>query len=100
MKVSRQRHAHAQCTSQVCMLALTTDSMADMKLLKHGLWHQPTGTGYMQRIVGLQVALLRSERSVELAAVEVATVDGFQGREKEAIIITAVRSNPTGEVSC
>lgn len=45
-----------------------------------------------------QVALLRSERPPELGTVEIATVDGFQGREKEAIIISAVRSNPTGEV--
>jgi ATP-dependent RNA/DNA helicase IGHMBP2 len=31
-------------------------------------------------------------------AVEIDTVDGFQGREKEAILITLVRSNSTGEI--
>jgi len=31
-------------------------------------------------------------------AVEISTVDGFQGREKEAIIISMVRSNTSGEV--
>jgi superfamily I DNA and/or RNA helicase len=29
---------------------------------------------------------------------EIDTVDGFQGREKEAVLITLVRSNPQGEV--
>jgi superfamily I DNA and/or RNA helicase len=32
------------------------------------------------------------------SGVEVDTVDGFQGREKEAVIISLVRSNPTGEI--
>lgn len=32
------------------------------------------------------------------AAVEVDTVDGFQGREKEVVIITLVRSNGIGEI--
>lgn len=30
--------------------------------------------------------------------IEVSTVDGFQGREKEIIIITMVRSNNRGEI--
>jgi len=30
--------------------------------------------------------------------VEIDTVDGFQGREKEAVVITLVRSNQTGEI--
>ncbi len=32
------------------------------------------------------------------AAVEIDTVDGFQGREKEAVVISLVRSNPQGEL--
>jgi superfamily I DNA and/or RNA helicase len=48
-----------------------------------------------------QVALLRQLRAdagASLSALEVSTVDGFQGREKEAVIITCVRSNAAGEV--
>ncbi|CAI5513333.1 unnamed protein product, partial [Closterium sp. Naga37s-1] len=48
-----------------------------------------------------QVGLLKSfrEDSRQLARVEISTVDGFQGREKEAIIISMVRSNDTGEAA-
>ena len=35
---------------------------------------------------------------MQLSAIEIDTVDGFQGREKEAIILTLVRSNPEGEI--
>lgn len=38
------------------------------------------------------------DRASLLRDVEIDTVDGFQGREKETVIITLVRSNPTGEI--
>ncbi|MBK9034038.1 MAG: AAA family ATPase [Myxococcales bacterium] len=40
-------------------------------------------------------ALLAAERA---AGLEIATVDGFQGREKEAIVLDTVRSNADGEI--
>jgi len=39
--------------------------------------------------------LLRAERATGL---EIGTVDGFQGREKEAVIVDLVRSNEHGEI--
>ena len=43
-----------------------------------------------------QVRLIRSR--IDSSSVEVDTVDGFQGREKEAILLTMVRSNDRGEI--
>ena len=43
-----------------------------------------------------QVRLLRDQCSLE--ELEIDTVDGFQGREKEAVIISLVRSNEIGEI--
>ncbi|KAA0196735.1 hypothetical protein HAZT_HAZT009026 [Hyalella azteca] len=45
-----------------------------------------------------QVKLVRSLVQVDYPKVEVQTVDGFQGREKEAVILTLVRSNTKGEI--
>ena len=43
-----------------------------------------------------QARLLREK--LPLAELEIDTVDGFQGREKEAIVISLVRSNERGEI--
>lgn len=46
-----------------------------------------------------QVRLLRELLAPERAAgLEVGTVDGFQGREKEAVVVDTVRSNDRGEI--
>jgi superfamily I DNA and/or RNA helicase len=49
-----------------------------------------------------QVGVLRDLRAADpsgaLARVEISTVDGFQGREKDAIVLSATRSNEKGEV--
>jgi superfamily I DNA and/or RNA helicase len=48
-----------------------------------------------------QVALLRALRAdagAALSGLEISTVDAFQGREKEAILISCVRCNERGEV--
>ncbi|EDK36972.2 hypothetical protein PGUG_01070 [Meyerozyma guilliermondii ATCC 6260] len=43
-----------------------------------------------------QVGIIK--KILQNPAVEVSTVDGFQGREKEAILISLVRSNDEGEI--
>ena len=44
-----------------------------------------------------QVRLLR-ERLADVSGLEIDSVDGFQGREKEAVVVSLVRSNPEGEI--
>nr|XP_020826557.1 DNA-binding protein SMUBP-2 isoform X2 [Phascolarctos cinereus] len=46
----------------------------------------------------LQVDLLRQQLSSKYPQLEIKSVDGFQGREKEAVILSFVRSNRKGEV--
>src|SRR5205823_5741145 len=46
---------------------------------------------------GAQVRLLR-RLLADVPGLEIDSVDGFQGREKEAVVLTMVRSNAAGEV--
>ena len=45
-----------------------------------------------------QVKLLKTLINEKFEDIEIGTVDGFQGREKEVIILSLVRSNPNGEI--
>ena len=46
----------------------------------------------------LQVELLRLQLAEKHPKLEIRSVDGFQGREKEAVVLSLVRSNAKGEV--
>jgi len=50
------------------------------------------------RVWRTQVGVLRRLLKEEYPAIEIGSVDGFQGREKEAIVLSLVRSNPAREV--
>ncbi|THH07595.1 hypothetical protein EW145_g3266 [Phellinidium pouzarii] len=41
---------------------------------------------------------LGQDRAVEIANIEIKTVDGFEGREKDAIVFSTVRNNPSGHI--
>ena len=45
-----------------------------------------------------QLALLAGMLKEAYPGIELGSVDGFQGREKEAVIVSTVRSNPEHEV--
>ncbi|KAJ9087295.1 hypothetical protein DSO57_1039715 [Entomophthora muscae] len=45
-----------------------------------------------------QVKLLQAKIGSKFSKVEIGTVDGFQGREKEAVILSFVRSNPQNAI--
>lgn len=67
--------------AQLRAAGLTTDQIAVI-------------TPYSAQAQWLRDALAQAE----LGLIEVDTVDGFQGREKEAVVISLVRGNATGEL--
>ncbi len=51
--------------------------------------------------ISVKVDLLRQKLSARHPELEIKSVDGFQGREKEAVVLSLVRSNRKGNLfSC
>ena len=55
--------------------------------------------GHQMAVIAPYAAQVRCLRNrLNLNGLEIDTVDGFQGREKEVVLISMTRSNPTGEI--
>ena len=65
--------------------------VAQIRLLEKTLKQDPEWTDHFIRALGEQ-------RAREILDIEVKTVDGFEGREKEVIIFSTVRNNRFGEI--
>lgn len=50
--------------------------------------------------ISVKVDLLRQKLSARHPDLEIKSVDGFQGREKEAVVLSLVRSNRKGTFFC
>lgn len=48
----------------------------------------------------VKVELLRANLRPHFPDLDIKSVDGFQGREKEVVVLSLVRSNPSKEVGC
>ena len=55
-------------------------------------------TPYVEQVQLMERSLVEALGAEAAEAVEVSSVDGFQGREKEVIVFSAVRSNKRGTV--
>ncbi|GJX00525.1 DNA-binding protein SMUBP-2 [Tanacetum coccineum] len=67
------------------------------RLIQSGLRASDIGIITPYSAQGVSLRMLRTKED-KLKELEISTVDGFQGREKEAIIISMVRSNSKKEV--
>jgi superfamily I DNA and/or RNA helicase len=69
-------------------IGVITPYNAQVNLIKKSIRHSPE----LKKEITIGVS------SGEIKGIEVATVDGFQGREKEVIVISMVRSNPSHQI--
>ncbi|KZT59581.1 P-loop containing nucleoside triphosphate hydrolase protein [Calocera cornea HHB12733] len=65
--------------------------IAQIRLLDRLLKQDPEQAARFESTIG-------AHRAMQMANIEVKTVDGFEGREKEVIIFSTVRNNPQGAI--
>ncbi len=68
------------------------------------IFYELLGAGLKPKDVAILIAVRRVQAKMlktlvrELPGLEIGSVDGFQGREKEAVIVSLVRSNEGGQI--
>jgi superfamily I DNA and/or RNA helicase len=98
-KSKRDGASNSRVTSGASMFSFVNEVEASVVLRAVcGLPFAQEDIGVISPYSGQTRLLSRKLRLAEFYDVDVATVDGFQGREKECIVFSAVRSNAGGLV--
>ncbi len=74
-----------------CDIGIIAPYAAQITLLMRYLYTDPHYRERFQSVLGVQ-------RAMQLEHIEIKTVDGFEGREKEVIIFSTVRNNEEGHI--
>ncbi|KIJ30456.1 hypothetical protein M422DRAFT_61717 [Sphaerobolus stellatus SS14] len=72
-------------------IGVITPYAAQVSLLQRKLGYDRSYQGELERLLG-------PLRAMQVADIEVKTVDGFEGREKDVIIFSTVRNNAAGQI--
>ena len=96
--VSQDGHSKANPTEAGWVLRIVESILQGGDIFPHEIGIITPYNGQVRAIRDLMESSGGMENGGKWEGIEVRSVDGYQGREKEVIILSAVRSNPQGNV--
>jgi superfamily I DNA and/or RNA helicase len=96
--VSQDGHSKANPTEAGWVLKMVESILQGQDISPHEIGIITPYNGQVRAIRDLMESSGGMENGGKWEGIEVRSVDGYQGREKELIILSAVRSNPEGNV--
>ena len=96
--VSQDGHSKANPTEAGWVLKMVESILQGQDISPHEIGIITPYNGQVRAIRDLMESSGGMEKGGKWEGIEVRSVDGYQGREKEVIILSAVRSNPEGNV--
>ena len=96
--VSQDGHSKANPTEAGWVLKMVESILQGQDISSHEIGIITPYNGQVRAIRDLMESSGGMENGGKWEGIEVRSVDGYQGREKEVIILSAVRSNPEGNV--